>query len=67
MTAEDFQVLTERTGIRQAPYLARNMWVQVEDINYLSKKDWAHYIGLSYRLVAAKLPVKVKKEIGYKD
>ena len=63
VTAEDFELLTARPGLRPAPYLARNNWVQVEDISILSKKEWIHYLRQSYELVAGRLPAKLKKQL----
>jgi predicted DNA-binding protein (MmcQ/YjbR family) len=60
----EFEELILREGIIQAPYMARNKWVLAEDITRLSKKEWTHYLKNSYDLIAAKLPVKIKKEIG---
>jgi predicted DNA-binding protein (MmcQ/YjbR family) len=61
---EDFQMLCEREGIIPAPYLAKNKWVQVRKASALTKKEWEEYIKKSYRLIAAKLPLKQKKQLG---
>jgi predicted DNA-binding protein (MmcQ/YjbR family) len=34
------------------------------DINSLALKEWEHYIRQSYDLIAAQLPLKVKKGLG---
>ncbi len=60
---DDFELLTEREGIIPAPYLARYKWVQVDDINRLSEKEWQEYVPKSYQLVASKLPKKIQKEL----
>jgi predicted DNA-binding protein (MmcQ/YjbR family) len=57
---EIFEEITEREGFKPAPYMARHKWVYTDDINRLNKKEWTHFIGESYRLVAAKLPKKKK-------
>jgi predicted DNA-binding protein (MmcQ/YjbR family) len=61
---EDFNELCEREGIIPAPYLARNKWVYVQRASAFSKNEWEHYIQKSYKLVAAKLPKKLQKELG---
>ena len=62
---EDFNELCERDGVIQAPYLARNKWVQIQKSSALNKTEWEHYIKKSYRLVASKLPKKMKQELGF--
>ena len=61
-----FALLKEQPGCRPAPYLAsRGMsWIQRtsgETMDYGALKD---YLAESHRLVAAKLPRRVKLEIG---
>jgi len=60
---DDFEELCAREGIRPAPYLARYKWVHVDDIGRLSSKEWKHYIGEAYHLIASKLPAKLKKQL----
>lgn len=55
-TDEKFEELTEREGFIPAPYLARNKWVQVDDIVRLSTKEGKELLELSYHLVKSKLP-----------
>jgi len=62
--AEDFEEIIARDGLEPQPYVARYKWVLAKDISSLSKKDWEHYIKQSYNLIAAKLPAKIRKEIG---
>jgi predicted DNA-binding protein (MmcQ/YjbR family) len=57
---ELFEEMTEREGFSPAPYAARYKWVLVDNISRLKKQEWEHYISMSYRLVAAKLPKKKK-------
>lgn len=64
VTDEEFEELSARQGFQPAPYVARYKWVLVHDINTLSAKEWQHYVMQSYKLVKAKLPAKVRKEIG---
>lgn len=60
---EEFEILSNRKGFMPAPYLARNKWVYVDDINRLSKKEWGTYMRQAYDIIAAKLPLRVQKEI----
>jgi predicted DNA-binding protein (MmcQ/YjbR family) len=60
---EEFDELSQQEGFMPAPYLARHKWVHLDDINRLSKKQWEYYIEQSYRLVASKLPVKIKNKL----
>jgi predicted DNA-binding protein (MmcQ/YjbR family) len=62
---EEFANLTQREGIIPAPYMARHKWVYLDDINRFSKREWEKYLTESYQLVAAKLPAKVRKQIGF--
>jgi len=61
---EDFDLLTSQEGFKPSPYMARYKWVHVEDISRLSKKQWEQYARMSYEIIAAKLPKKLKSEIG---
>ena len=62
--AEDFEEITAKPGLEPQPYVARYKWVLARDISTLSKKEWEHYIRQSYKLIASKLPLKLKKDIG---
>ena len=64
---DDFNELTEKEGFMPAPYLARYKWIFVDDIARLSPKEWQKYIENAHRLVASKLPARVKKQIGIAD
>jgi predicted DNA-binding protein (MmcQ/YjbR family) len=64
VSEEDFNALTERTGITQARYFAKRQWVSVDDLNLLSEKEWKHYIAESYKRVASKLTRKLRTELG---
>lgn len=61
---DEFDELSSSPGLRPAPYVARYKWVLVEDVNQLSKKEWAHYVRQSYDLVRARLPKKVARQHG---
>lgn len=62
--ADDFEEIISKEGFSPQAYVARYKWVHVGDINRLSLKEWEFYLKQSYRLIAEKLPGKVKKEIG---
>lgn len=57
---DDFEEICERVGISPAPYGgARFKWVQVDDFEYLTEKEWIFYLNQSYGLVKASLPKKI--------
>ena len=61
-TPESFGDLIERPGIIPAPYMARNMWVQEQQLgDVLERRELDMLIRTSYDLVLAKLP-KSKRE-----
>jgi predicted DNA-binding protein (MmcQ/YjbR family) len=56
-TPEGFGELVERNGLIPAPYLARAMWVQQEELGgALDRRELEMLIKTSYELVSAKLP-----------
>ncbi len=56
-TPETFGELVERPGIIPAPYMARNMWVQEQELGEtLARRELEPLIKTSYDLVVAKLP-----------
>lgn len=61
---EDFETLTERDGIIQAPYMARNKWVSINKRSALKPSEWQHYVRQSYELIKSKLPKKVQCQLG---
>jgi len=61
---DEFDEIASLPGIRPAPYVARYKWVLVEEVNRLSRKEWAYYIRQSYDLVRARLPKKVARQHG---
>jgi predicted DNA-binding protein (MmcQ/YjbR family) len=63
-TPEEFAELVEREGIIPAPYLARNKWVLLESLDALPAKELKRLIKDSYAMVAAKLPKRVRGELG---
>lgn len=60
---EEFDEMSTRHGFRPAPYLAKNKWVFIEDINLMKRSEWEKYLKRSYELVKAKLPAKIRKQI----
>lgn len=63
---EDFAELPEREGFKPAPYLAKHKWIYVDNISRFTKKEWTKYLGEGYKLVASKLPAKMRKQLGIK-
>jgi len=56
-TPETFGELIERPGIIPAPYMARNMWVQEQELGeVLDRREIEALVKGSYELVVAKLP-----------
>ena len=56
-TPESFGELVEREGIIPAPYMARNMWVQEQELGEsLDRREFEKLVKASYELVVAKLP-----------
>jgi predicted DNA-binding protein (MmcQ/YjbR family) len=58
---EDFGKLIEIAGIKPAPYMARNKWVNIQEPAALRDDEWSHYIEKSYQLIKSKLPKKVQQ------
>ena len=53
-TPENFGELIERPGIIPAPYMARNMWVQEEQLGEaLDRRELEQLLKTSYELVVA--------------
>ena len=63
-TPEEFAELVERDGIVPAPYVARYHWVTVERDEALTVAEFRRFIRNSYDLVSAKLPAKVRNQLG---
>jgi predicted DNA-binding protein (MmcQ/YjbR family) len=62
---ERFLELTDRPGIRPAPYLARAGWVAVADPSRLALAELGPLLERSYRLVVAGLAQRVQRELGF--
>lgn len=61
---ERFLELTDRPGMRPAPYLARSKWVCVERADALGDAEAAELLRRAYELVFARLTKKLQREIG---
>src|SRR5688572_11766801 len=64
VTDEEFEEMCNRPGFKPAPYVAKYKWVWTEDINNLKKAEWKKYLEQSHELVAKKLSVKLRKQLG---
>jgi predicted DNA-binding protein (MmcQ/YjbR family) len=63
-TPETFGELVERPGIIPAPYMARNMWVQEQQLGEsLERPELEALIKTSYDLVVAKLPKRLQHSL----
>ena len=67
VTEMSFEGLTEIDGIGQAPYFAKRQWVSVGKGAALSDADLKAYIGASHRMVASKLTLKLRAELGLSE
>ena len=59
-TPELFEVLTQREGIRPAPYLARYKWITLNHLNVIPEDELFSLIQDSYQMILAKLPKKLR-------
>lgn len=57
---ERFLALTDRPGIIPAPYLARHYWICIVGPQVLRDAEWRELLRLSYGLVVAKLPKRLR-------
>jgi predicted DNA-binding protein (MmcQ/YjbR family) len=60
---ESFDEICGRNGFKQAPYMARNKWVFIDDISRLSKKEWQQFAKDAYELIKSKLPKKTQASL----
>ncbi len=65
-TPEKFAELVEIEGIIPAPYMARNHWVAMIEMDALRQSEIKELIQNSYRLVLEKLPKKKQAELSAK-
>jgi predicted DNA-binding protein (MmcQ/YjbR family) len=63
-TPEKFAELVEVEGIIPAPYMARNHWVAMIDMDALRQPELKDLIQGSYQLVMEKLPKKTQAGLG---
>jgi predicted DNA-binding protein (MmcQ/YjbR family) len=63
-TPEKFAELVELEGIIPAPYMARNHWVALIDMDALRQPELRELIQCSYQLVREKLPKKTQAGLG---
>lgn len=65
-TPEKFAGLVEMEGVIPAPYLARNHWVSLVEINAVPQQELKVLIRNSYQLVMGKLPKKTQAALAAK-
>jgi predicted DNA-binding protein (MmcQ/YjbR family) len=59
-----YEVLTESGQARPAPYMARNKWVNLAQIDDWADDDLAEHLAIAHGIVAAKLTKKVRAALG---
>ena len=59
-----FEMLCEMGAARPAPYLARAKWVYLDEVEAFDGDDLKGYLTEAHRIVAAKLPRKVRAGLG---
>jgi predicted DNA-binding protein (MmcQ/YjbR family) len=62
-TPEKFAELVEVEGIIPAPYMARNSWVAMVEINALRQPEIKELIQESYQMILEKLPKKTRADL----
>jgi len=62
-TPEKFAELVEVEGIIPAPYMARNHWVALIEIDSLRQPEIKELIQESYQMILEKLPKKTRSEL----
>ena len=60
---ETFETVISKPGFSKHKYLGRYHWVQLDNINRLSRKEWDEFINLTYSLVVEKLSSKTRKNL----
>jgi predicted DNA-binding protein (MmcQ/YjbR family) len=63
-TPEKFAELVEVEGIIPAPYMARNHWVAILDMDALRQPEMKELIQGSYQMVLEKLPRRTQAALG---
>ncbi len=64
VVARSFAELVEQEGVIPAPYLARAHWVALENEDALPPAEVKRRLREAYELIKAKLPKKVRGELG---
>jgi predicted DNA-binding protein (MmcQ/YjbR family) len=59
-----YEVLTESGQARPAPYMARNKWVNLAQIDDWADDELAEHLAIAHGIVAAKLTKKVRAALG---
>ena len=59
-----YEVLIESGHARPAPYMARNKWVNLPQIDDWPDDELAEHLAIAHSIVAAKLTKKARKELG---
>ncbi len=57
---EEFVELCETESIEPAPYVGRYKWILIRDPGRFRDDEWREIIRKSYRLIASKLPKKLR-------
>jgi|GEM_PF-50999 len=60
---EDFDMLTARDEIMQAPHFARKKWVTVTEPDALRNDEWLKMLRKSYELVRANLSKRIRDQL----
>ena len=63
VTDEEFVTLQETEGIVPAPYMAKNKWVALEELDVLPAEELKRLLRGSYELVFARLPKKEQAKL----
>ena len=59
-----FEMLCETAAARPAPYMARAKWVFLDDVASFDGNDLKAYLAEAHRIIAAKLPGKLRAQLG---
>ena len=59
-----YEVLTESGQARPAPYMARNKWVNLAQIDDWADEELAEHLAIAHGIVAGKLTKKVRAALG---
>ncbi|MCB0395078.1 MAG: MmcQ/YjbR family DNA-binding protein [Flavobacteriales bacterium] len=63
VTDDEFETWSRREGFVPAPYMARNKWVKMDDLERLGEKEWRERIEISYDIIRSKLPKKIQASL----